>query len=102
MTSSIEELISRLNLETGKLSWAEAERFFAKGLMVNVAPELDLMEVAAAMALDNKTAFTQWMEAGLVARAESEDAVRWHSNQAEFWAVVVAPWVVVQEIGTEN
>ena len=39
-------------METGKLSWHEAERFFAKGIMVKVAAELDLIEVAAAMAED--------------------------------------------------
>ena len=99
MATSNEELISRLNLETGKLSWAEAERHFAKGVLVKVAAELDLIEVAATMALDDKTAFIQWMGAGLVARVNTEDAIRWHETQAQFWAVVVAPWVLVQEIG---
>jgi len=96
------ELLSHLNLETGRLTWAEAQRHFARGVVLKVAPELDLVEVAAAMAADDKAAFVRWLEAGLVARASTEDALRWHEAQAEFWAVVVAPWVLVQEIGQEQ
>ena len=96
------ELLSHLNLETGRLAWAEAERHFARGVLVKVAAELDLVEVAAAMVEDDKTQFTRWLETGQVARADTEDALHWNDIQAEFWAVVVAPWVVVQEIGPEQ
>ena len=93
------ELLNHLNLETGRLTWAEAERHFARGVMVKVAAELDLLEVAAAMAEDDKSKFVSWLETGQVAKAGTEDALRWHETQAELWAVVVAPWVLVQEIG---
>ena len=99
MDATKEALRHRLNLETGKLAWAEAERFFAKGVLVNVAAELDLIDVAAAMVADDKTAVSAWMQAGLVDRADTEDAIRWHATQAEFWAVVIAPWVLVQQSG---
>ncbi|MFT5113162.1 MAG: hypothetical protein ACI8P9_002490, partial [Parasphingorhabdus sp.] len=32
-----------------------------------------------------------------VRQAEIEDARRWNESQSELWAVVVAPWVLVQE-----
>ena len=99
MDATKEALRYRLNLETGKLTWAEAERFFAKGVLVKVAMELDFIDVATAMAADDKAAVSAWMQAGLVARADTEDAIRWHATQAEFWAVVVAPWVLVQQDG---
>jgi hypothetical protein len=63
---------------------------------------LDLLEVAAAMAEDDKSKFTGWLETGKINRASTEDAIRWHETQGEFWAVVVAPWVLVQEIGLEQ
>jgi len=99
MRTAKPELLSHLNLETGRLSWAEAERHFARGVVLKVAAELDLLEVAAAMAEDDKAAFALWLETGRVARASTADAIRWHEHQAEFWAVVVAPWVLVQAIG---
>ncbi len=96
------EFLSHLNLETGRLTWAEAERHFARGVVVKVAAELDLLEVAAAMAEDDKAQFVAWLESGQVTKANTEDALRWHETQAEFWAVVVAPWVLAQEIGMEQ
>lgn len=91
--------LNELNEQTGRLGWSELERQFARGAVVKVSPTLDLLEVAAVMAGDDKAQFSLWLETGLVARAETGDAVRWHNTQAEFWAVVVAPWVLAQEIG---
>lgn len=102
MNTPTPELLAHLNLETGRLAWAEAERHFARGVLVKVAGELDLVEVAAAMAEDDKARFVGWLETGQVAKASAEDALRWHEGQAQFWAVVVAPWVLVQEIGVEQ
>jgi hypothetical protein len=37
-------------------------------------------------------------EEGALHRAMDEDAMRWEQCNSEFWAVVVAPWVLVQEL----
>lgn len=91
------DLRAKLNSETAKIAWPELERHFARGVVVLVAPGLDLVEVAHAMARDDSAALAQWMQAGQVTRAEAEQARDWHGRRAEFWAVVVAPWVVIQE-----
>ncbi|WP_127478682.1 DUF2288 domain-containing protein [Sulfurivermis fontis] len=91
------DLRAKLNSETARIAWPELERHFARGVVVWVAPGLDLIEVAHAMARDDSAALTAWLQAGQVARAETEQARDWHARQAEFWAVVVAPWVVIQE-----
>lgn len=98
MTASIEELRCRLNGETGKLSWNELERHFARGVLIRVAPGLDLVEVAAAMVRDDKAAIESWLADGRIARASAEDALAWNARRSVFWAVVTAPWVLVQEI----
>ncbi|WP_157648485.1 DUF2288 family protein [Thiobacillus denitrificans] len=41
------------------------------------------------------------MTNGRIALAELHDAEDWHARQPMFWAVVVAPWVVVQEVPKE-
>lgn len=92
------DLRSRLNSETGKLLWPELERHFARGVVVAVAQELDLVEVAHAMARDDKAALAAWLESGQVARASTEQAGDWQQRQPTFWAVVVAPWVLIQEV----
>ncbi len=96
-------LRERLNREAGRLAWPEIQRHFARGAVVRVATELDLVEVAACFAADERERVMPWFASGQVARASVEDAEGWNRRQAVFWGVVVAPWLLVQEIvpGTE-
>jgi hypothetical protein len=96
---SADELRTQLNAETGKLAWKELERHFARGVVIWVAADLDLVEVAAGFVRDDKPAVERWLTEGRVARANSEHAEEWHRRQPVFWAVVAAPWVLVQESG---
>jgi hypothetical protein len=92
-------LYLKLLAETAKIGWPELERFFARGMLLRVARDLDLVTVAAAIA-DNDTAqVTQWLSTGLVERMQSETAADFAARNPELWAVVVSPWVCVQERG---
>jgi len=93
-----EELKARLNSETAKLGWPELQRHFARGVVVVAGEGLDLVEVATRMSMDDGDSVGQWLAAEKIRRASEEDARRWVDADAVFWAVVVAPWVVVQEI----
>lgn len=95
---SDEELRSKLNAETGKLTWRELERHFARGVVIRVDGELDLVEVALCMGRDDRPAIEQWLNSGKIDRASAEDATDWNRRDPLFWAVVVAPWVLVQEV----
>jgi len=92
------EHIDPLNNETGKLSWKELERHFARGAVIKVAVELDLVNVASTFAQDNKAQVESWLLCSQVIRANEDDAIKWETNQQEFWAIVTVPWVLVQEI----
>ena len=98
MSEDVEELRAKLIGETGKLEWPELERHFARGVVVAVNPGIDLIEVALSIANDDKAAMEKWFDAGTVRRAETADAEAWVKTQPLFWAVVIAPWVVIQEI----
>jgi hypothetical protein len=100
MTETEAILSAKLNAETGKLAWKELERHFARGVVVKVAGDLDLVEVALAMARDDKTTVEDWLAQGRIARASTEDAQAWNAGQSQFWAVVAAPWVLVQEVSS--
>lgn len=90
-------LRARLNAETGRIAWPELAPHFARGVVVKVAAGLDLVEVAAVFAEDDRVRVAAWMDAGEVARATDSNAEDWSQRAPEFWAVVVAPWVLVQE-----
>jgi hypothetical protein len=93
------DLRQKLNFETAKLSWPELQRHFARGVVIVVTPELDLIEAAATFAENNRAQTEQWIRSGRLSRASDTDARRWQERSSVFWAVVVAPWVLVQEIG---
>lgn len=98
-TSSDEmiDIRDKLNTETGKLTWAELERHYARGKVIRAAISLDLIDVAAAIAEDNAPLVAQWMQQGLVAKPLEDEVLVWVEKQPLFWAVVVSPWVIVQE-----
>ena len=92
------DLRTLLNAQAGKADWEELQRHFARGVLVLVANDLDLIEVAARVTEDDKVQIEAWMTAGKVRGPEVEDAKRWSADNSEFWTVVVAPWVLVQEV----
>ena len=98
MNQESDDLATQLNKETAKLPWSELEQHFARGSVVKVSVEMDLIEVAVIISNDDKKAVEKLMEEGKVANASMEDAKVWHECSAEFWAVVIAPWVLVQPI----
>jgi len=83
--------------QTARIRWRELELHYARGRMVVVAPELDLVEVAVQLGMDNTACFQDWIGAGSVAQVSAGQASDWHASNAELWAVVAAPWVLVQQ-----
>jgi hypothetical protein len=98
MTEAADLLHAKLNAETAKIAWPELQRHFARGAVLMVAPGLDLVEVAVRIAADDRQAVEGWLRTGGLARASDADAQDWQLRQPLFWAVVAAPWVLVQEV----
>ena len=83
--------------QTARIHWHELQTYFAGGNVVQVAAHLDLVEVAVQLGLDNAAQFQAWIEAGDVAPVSDELHREWFENNQELWAVVAAPWVLVQQ-----
>jgi hypothetical protein len=92
-----DELRALINAQTGKTRWKELERHFARGVVLKVAPDTDLVEVAARVVEDDRTAIESWLANGTLARATLDDARDWTARDPVLWAVVAAPWVLVME-----
>ncbi|MEN8761196.1 MAG: DUF2288 family protein [Thiogranum sp.] len=86
-----------LHLETARINWQELETHFARGVVIRVDSDLDLLEVARCFANDDKPAVEDWINNGKVQHLGMQEAKDWGGRDPELWAVVVAPWVVVQE-----
>jgi hypothetical protein len=92
-------LYLKLLAETAQIEWSELQRFFARGVLLKVTRDIDLVSVAEAVASDNTKQVTEWLSAGLVERTTPETATDLAARNPELWAVVVSPWVCVQERG---
>ena len=103
MSSEQKDILrAKVNMETSRIHWQELQRFFASGVAICVSPTLDLVEVAWQMHSDNKAQFADWLAAGTIAKVSDKQAATWLADNVEVWAVVVSPWVLVQEIAEKT
>lgn len=98
MTSAEVETQHLLNAQTGKIEWQQLVRHFARGVVVCVQQGQDLVAIAECLVNDQADEINGLYQKGILHRALDEDAFRWEENKTQFWAVVVAPWVLVQEV----
>lgn len=89
---------AKMNLETARIAWRELQRFFASGAAIYVDGTLDLVEVAFQVSEDNEIQVKAWLDAGQLAPVTDEQALAWYEGDADMWAVVVSPYVLVQPV----
>ena len=90
-------LRSEYHGQTAQIPWHELQPHYARGAVVVVADDCDLVEVAVQLGLDNTAQFERWITEGKVAGVSEAKALAWYEANKELWAVVAAPWVLVQE-----
>lgn len=93
-----DELVrAKINSETARIPWKELQRFFASGKTLLVDSGLDLVEVGFSFHEDQAERVAQWLEQKKIRVVSTELAKQWVENNAEVWAVVVKPWVLIQD-----
>jgi hypothetical protein len=90
-------LYHKLLGETARVHWQELERLFAQGKLLLVAAELDLVVVAEAIASDDARRVAAWVASGQLQNLPASLAGEFAASQSQLWAVVVSPWVCVQQ-----
>jgi hypothetical protein len=96
-SNSVDIARIKVNLETSQIAWNELQRFFASGSAVFVASSLDLIDVAYQFSIDNKDQVTLWMQNNQISLVSDQKALMWLEADTTVWAVVVKPWILVQE-----
>jgi len=91
------ELITRLNGETAKIEWHQLQKHYASGSVISVAPGFDLIKVAIALHRDDTAQVKQWLAEKLVTEVNDTQAQRWYDEKTSVWALVIPPFVLVQE-----
>jgi len=101
MTEQPSTLYAKLLGETAPISWQELQPFFARGALLWVAEELDLIEVALAVAENDQARVATWSATGQMGKVAESRAADLLARDPRLWAVVVAPWVLIQERALE-
>lgn len=93
------ELRTKLRSEVHSVAWPALEVFAGKGTLLRVATSLDIVEVGARMAEDDRPQVEEWLLAGLLDRPDAELLARWRSEpQTTFAFLIVQPYVLAQEM----
>ncbi|MFI8744437.1 DUF2288 domain-containing protein [Pseudomonas sp. NPDC077186] len=100
MTDQSSTLYAKLLGETAPIRWQELQPFFARGALLWVEGGEDLVAVAKAVAGNDQARVAEWMARGLLGKLEDARAEDLLTRDPQLWAVVVAPWVLVQERAT--
>ncbi|MGV6859661.1 MAG: DUF2288 domain-containing protein [bacterium] len=102
MLDEAAEIRHNLNTETAPIAWSELERHFARGAVIHVDGSLNLLDVGVAFTKDDQMRVKGWLNGGEVGPLSTELAKDWASEERNLWAVVIAPWILVQDRGAAD
>jgi hypothetical protein len=92
------DLQEKLSKDIANISWHEILPHAKRDAVIVVQPELDLSEVAAAIAQDNTSLVQDWIVNQSVSKPTANQLSQWNDNpQKQFAALIVQPFVVIQE-----
>jgi len=98
LKNSDRELVrAKINTETAKIPWQDLQRFFASGKTLLVSNQLDLVDAAYALHEDDSKQVAEWIDQQQLVAVSADQAKRWVEDDSLVWAVVVKPWVLVQD-----
>ena len=83
--------------QTARIPWHDLQTYYAKGSVICISADLNLVEVAVQLGMDNTAQFQAWIDGGQIASVSEDEAASWYDSNPTLWAVVAAPWVLVQE-----
>jgi hypothetical protein len=86
-------------LDEAELEWLKPH--IQKDAVILVAADLDLLDVAVAIASDNTQSVQHWISEQLLIKPSPEILSRWHNDPSrKFQAAIVQPYVLVKEPAT--
>lgn len=91
-------VVDKLEKYTGEVDWTYLKNHFESGALLYVDPALDLTVVGKAIADDDADAVRAWKKAGDLVQPSAPHAAYWEETKAEFLALVVSPFVLIQPI----
>lgn len=94
----MEDIRARLAENVDVAEWDWLIPHVKRDAVVVVDGSLDLLDVGVAIASDNTSSVQHWISEALIYKPSPEQMSFWNENRAQkFNAIIVAPFVLVQE-----
>jgi hypothetical protein len=91
-------LKEKFEQDVADISWKELQPHAKRDAIVVIKNELDLAEVAVAIAEDNTASVQNWIGSQSIAKPSSQELTEWNQTpEKQFVALIVQPFVVVKE-----
>ena len=88
----------KLEGEAGPADWKVLKPHFLRGAIITISPELDIIDAGVRIATDDTAQIEVWMSEGKITRPTQTDADAWEKTDLEMTALVIAPFVLVQQV----
>ena len=93
------DLKKRIQEDIASISWQEILPHAKRDAVFVINEQLDLLEVAEAIALDNTSLVSNWIAEQLIAKPSNTQLTHWNSNpETQFTTAIVQPFVIIQPI----
>ena len=98
MTDNTKKIREKLKKEIGPADWKVIGPHYARGAVIIVSPELDLIDVAIKVAEDDVDLVQDWIKDEKILRPTPDEAKEWEDTGRELTSIVVSPFVLLQEL----
>lgn len=93
---SLQETLAK---DVADISWKDLLPHAKRDAIIVIKGDLELSEVAAAIAEDNTAMVQRWIGTQSISKPTPEQLTAWNQTlQKQFFALIVQPFVVVKEI----
>lgn len=93
------DLYAELAGRMGEAEWDWLMPHADRDALVLVSPDLDLVDVGAAIANDDTEPVQDWIDQRLLCKPTSQQLTRWNSTpQKRFKALILQPYVLIQDV----
>ena len=93
------ETVERFKQDLAEVSWKDLRIHLQRDAIIIVAEKLDLVEVATAVAADDKVKVAGWIGDQLLVKPTAEQLDSWESELEKPFRVLIAqPYILVQPV----
>ena len=93
------ELVDRFARDLAEVSWRDLRIHLQRDAIITLTKDLSLIEVAMAVAKDQKSQVESWVTAGKLSKPSELDVQTWEGElDKPFRMLIVQPFILIQAV----